>query len=102
MTSKLYSRIVVECEFELCSNQTLWNWYLLLLCYLAHSIKEKEQRLVGSESLSDFVCQWLAAYQWFSPGTPVSSPRYNWNIVESGAKHQKQKQTNPSSNVEYP
>ena len=76
------------------------------ICYFsaiyAHSIKEKEQRLVGSESLSDFVCQWLAEYQWFSPDTPVSSPRYNWNIVESGAKHQKQKQTNPSINVEYP
>jgi len=29
--------------------QRLWNWYLLLLCW-THSIKEKEQRLVGSES----------------------------------------------------
>ena len=37
-------------------------------------------------TLYDKVCQ------WFSPGTPVSStnnwlPRYNWNIVESGVKH---------------
>jgi hypothetical protein len=80
--------------------------YEIGICYFsaiyAHSIKEKVQRLVGSESLSDFVCQWLAAYKWFTPGAPVSSPRYNWNIVESGAKHQKQKQTNPSSNIEYP
>jgi hypothetical protein len=26
------------------------NWYLLLLRDKAHSIKEKEQRLIGSES----------------------------------------------------
>ena len=25
--------------------------------------------------------------RWFSPGTPVWPPRYNWNIVESGVKH---------------
>jgi hypothetical protein len=31
------------------SHQKLLNWYLLLLCE-ACSIKEKEQRLVGSES----------------------------------------------------
>ena len=30
-------------------NQRLWNWYLWLL-RLAHSIKEKEQRHVGSKS----------------------------------------------------
>jgi hypothetical protein len=25
------------------------------------------------ENKCDIVCQWLAASQWFSPGTPVSS-----------------------------
>ena len=41
------------------------------------------------------------AKQLSSLGTPVSSthktlpPRYNWNIVESGAKHHKPNQTKP-------
>ena len=46
------------------------------------------------------VIKWLVTGRWFSPGPPVSStkwnwpPRYNWNIVESGAKHhQVNKQT---------
>jgi hypothetical protein len=44
-------------------------------------------------TLCNQVCQWLAAGQGFSPSTLVSSakkkqtPRYNWNIVESGIKH---------------
>ena len=41
MTSSLYSNM---------SNQRLYKWYLLLL-RLAHIIKEKEQRLVGSQSV---------------------------------------------------
>jgi hypothetical protein len=38
------------------------------------------------------VCQWFAAGQWFSPGTPVSSTNKTYchdiieNIVESGMK----------------
>ena len=40
---------VVDLGFGPRSNQRLLNWYLLLL-HLAHSIKEKKQRLVGSES----------------------------------------------------
>ena len=49
-------------------------------------------------TLCDNVCQWLAAGQWFSPGTPVSSTNttdchdIKRNIVESGIKH-----PNPSS-----
>ena len=48
---------------------------------------------VLDKALCDKVCQWLAAGQWFSPGTSVSStnktdpPYYYWNIVESGIKH---------------
>ena len=61
---------------------------------------------------------WLATGQWFSPGTPISStndhhniteillkvalntitltsPQYNWNIVESGVKHHKPSSTPP-------
>ena len=46
-------------------------------------------------------CQWIVTGRWFSPGPPVSStnktdchhitesPRYSWNIAESGIKHQK-------------
>ena len=47
-------------------------------------------------TLCDTVCQWLAAGRWFPPGPPVSStkkklsPRYNWNIVESGVNTNKQ------------
>ena len=51
------------------------------------------KRGVVDTTLCDNVCQWLAAGQWFSPGTLVSStnkmPRYNWNIVDSGIKHHK-------------
>ena len=41
------------------------------------------------QTLSDKVCQWLSTGQWFSPGPPPIklTPRYSWNIVESGAKH---------------
>jgi hypothetical protein len=48
-----------------------------------------------------FVCD---LHRWFSLGTPVSStnktewsPRYNWNIVESGVKHHK-----PTSSDRFP
>ena len=52
--------------------------------------------IVLDTTLCDKVCQWIAADRWFSPGTCtlVSStsktwlPRCNWNIVESGIKHQ--------------
>ena len=50
-------------------------------------------RGVLDTTLCDKVCQWLATGHWFSPGTLVSStiknwqPRYNWNVVESGAKN---------------
>ena len=41
-----------ECQSQ--SGQTKdYNWYLLLYCK-AHSIKEKEQRLIGSESESEW------------------------------------------------
>ena len=42
----------------------------------------------------DKVCQWLTTGQWFSQGFPPPiklTPRYNWNIVESGIKHNKPK-----------
>ena len=50
MVSVLVSN-VVDRGFESRSSQTkrLYNWYLWLLRE-AHSIKEKEQRLVGSKS----------------------------------------------------
>ena len=66
---------------------------------------------VFDKKLGDKVCQWLATGRWFSPGAPVSStkkksPRYNWNIVESGVKHHKPNQTNnntirQSTNINY-
>ena len=45
------------------------------------------------KTLCDKVCQWLVTGWWFAPGLPVSSiiynwpPWYNWNIVDSGIKH---------------
>jgi hypothetical protein len=40
----------------------------------------------------DKVCQWFTAGRWLSSCIPVSStnwpPRYSWNSVESGVKHQ--------------
>ena len=45
----------------------------------------------------NIVRQWFATGRLFSQGTAVYStdknwwPRYNWNIVESGVKHHKQK-----------
>ena len=58
------------CELELC----IWHGLL-------------------DTTLCDKVCQWLATGRWFSPGTLFPPPiklteRYNWNIVESGVKHQ--------------
>jgi hypothetical protein len=38
-------------------------------------------------TLCDKVYQLLAAGQWFSPGTPVSSITDHHNITESGIKH---------------
>jgi hypothetical protein len=37
----------------------------------------------------DKVCQWLVTGRWFSPvsSTNQTDSQYNWNIVESGAKH---------------
>jgi hypothetical protein len=55
-------------------------------------------RSVLDTTLCDNVCQWLATGRWFSTVTPVSTtnifwpPRYNWNIVENGIKHNN---TNP-------
>ena len=48
MVSMLASS-VVDHRLDPWSNQRLSNWYLLLFLY-AHSIKEKEQKLVDSES----------------------------------------------------
>ena len=52
-------------------------------------------------TLCDQVSQWLATGRWFFPGPPVSSTNkshhhdiYNWNIVESGAKHHQANKTN--------
>ena len=50
-------------------------------------------RGVIDTTLCDKVCQWLVVGRWFYLGTPVSHqqnwpPRYNWNIVEKGVKHQ--------------
>ena len=47
---------------------------------------------VPDTTLCDKVCQWLAAGQWFSLGTPVSSTNKTdrqdiTEIVESGVKH---------------
>ena len=61
------------------------------------SSKSHSWQGVFDTTLCDKVCQWLAAGQRFSSGSPVSStnrtvrPRYNWNIVESGIKHQNPK-----------
>jgi hypothetical protein len=47
---------------------------------------------VFDTTVCDKVSQWLATVRLFSPGIPVSStnktesPRYNWNVVESGVK----------------
>jgi hypothetical protein len=49
-------------------------------------------------ALRDNVCQWLATGMWFLPGTVVSTtnknlrPRYSWNTVESGVKHNNPKE----------
>jgi hypothetical protein len=45
-------------------------------------------------TLCDKVCQWLATGRWFSLYSGFSHqknrrPQYNWNIVESGIKHNK-------------
>jgi hypothetical protein len=45
----------------------------------------------SGDTTCDQVYQWLATSRWFSPGTP----RYIWNIVESGIKHHKTNQKNP-------
>ena len=77
----------------------LWNWYLLFLCYLARSIKEKEQRLVGSDSGENclpmdscfhelallkfnsacwFCTKWTSlSSHWIN----LFSPWYSWNIT---------------------
>jgi hypothetical protein len=62
--------------------------FTITLCTCAisayhHWIYEFETRScrgVLDTTLCDNVCQWLATGRWFSP-------RYNWNIVESGVKH---------------
>ena len=60
-----------------------WSWLYDSLIYLCNHCISPQQ----------YVIKWLSTGRWFSPGIPVSSikenwpPRYNWNIVESGAKH---------------
>jgi hypothetical protein len=53
---------------------------------MAKRRKDQQWRGVLYTTLCDKVCQWLATGRWFSPQWKWP-PRYNWNIVESGAKH---------------
>ena len=58
-------------------------------------LESRSCRGVLDSTLCDKVCHWLAASRWFSPGTFAFlhqynwSPRYNLNIVESGARPHK-------------
>jgi hypothetical protein len=81
----------------------LWlygSWIYNYLCNQCLSplklwIRISIRRGVIDTTLCDTVCQWLATGQGFSPGTLISSTKYNWqwppqynlNIVESGIKH---------------
>ena len=59
----------------------LWSYHSWIYNYLCNQclspltlwIQIPLRRCVLDITLCDIVCQWLAASQWFSPGTPVSS-----------------------------
>jgi hypothetical protein len=61
--------------------------------HLSCEFKSHSWRGVLDTTLCDKVCLWLAAGQWFSLGTPVSSTNktdhhdITENVVESGVKH---------------
>ena len=117
-TYPIFSRMVVG---------PLWSWlygswiynYLCNQCLSPLVVSSNpvhgDGRGVLDTTVCDNVCQWLATWtvRWFCLGTLVSSinktyivpPRYmyNWNIVESGIKHQKPIQTikNGSRNTNF-
>ena len=89
------------CLLELCNRGLSWPWsygswiynYLCNQCLSSLLLWVRIPLRARCTTLCDKVCQWLAAGQWFSLGTPVSSTNKidalhihfcNWNIVESG------------------
>jgi hypothetical protein len=52
----------------------MWlNWFELVIFYWMNCLCFISSQGILDTTLCDKVCQWLAAGQWFSPGTPVSS-----------------------------
>ena len=94
-----------RCSFTILSGPS-WScgsWIYNYMCNHCLSPLKLWVRLsllaVHDTTLCDKVCQWLAAYRWFSSGTTVSSTnksdrRYSWNIIESGVK-----QHNPNPTI---
>ena len=79
LTSFYFQVLISICSKDHLSLLMLWGWIPLRWDVLNITLL----------SLCDKVCQWLAAGRWFSPvlrfPPPIKlTPRYNWNIVESG------------------
>ena len=73
------------------------SWICNYLCnqWLTLRVRIPLRRGVLDTTICDKVSQWLATGRWVFSGTPESSTnksdhkKYNWNIVESDAKHHK-------------
>jgi len=80
---------LIKISSSIIKKRTLLSWpygswiynYLCNQCLspLTLWVRIPLRRGVLDTTLCDKVCQWLTTGQWFS--------EYNWNIVESGAKH---------------
>ena len=76
-------RALFECSISLFrgqggSNQSLWNWYLF--CFsTACSIKEKEQRLVGSQS---GCCVWLERHVYPWTFVTLEQSRHHYHLIK--------------------
>ena len=58
----------------------LWRPCGLRRCHWLHAVSHHCLGLNPSLGMWES-CQWLGARQWFSPGIPVSSTTYNWQVT---------------------
>ena len=101
-----YVIILLQSSFYMSIRGPSWSWSYgsWIYTYLCNQCLSPLKLWVRAHSgwdvldttLCDKVYQWLATGRLFSSGTPVSSTnktwnplQYNWNIIESGVKHNK-------------
>jgi len=85
---------IIKSTWNTCVNEVLsWSWsygsWIYNYLYNQKPITTKavcSNRTDAVCTRCDKVCQWLTTGRWFSPGTLKLTPRYSWNIVESGVK----------------